>query len=279
MRPVVIALSVLGKAVVVLLVVLVGVAMVFPLFWLASTSLRPAPELTAVPPTLLPHDWTLANYGSALSEFPFGRYLVNSIVFSTVSTIFVLVTSTIGGYILAKFEFPGNGLIFGAILATAIVPFEIYLIPLYLEMNSLRLVSTVPGLVLPYLVLSIGIFFMRQNVQTSVPDELLDAARIDGLSETGIMLRLVPRLLGPALSALAIFAFLNAWTAFIWPVIILNDQSLYTLEIGLQQFNSLFTVDYGVVSAASMLSLLPPLVAFLVLRRQIIQGVTLTGLK
>jgi multiple sugar transport system permease protein len=259
--------------------VALGLVMVFPLFWLISTSLRPAPELLESPPQLLPQHWTLDNYASAFAAAPFGTWLLNSLIFATISTLFILLTSLVGGYILAKFKFPGNNFLFILILATAIVPFEIYMLPVFLEVQALSLINTLPGLILPYVILSYGIFFMRQNVIASVPDELLDAARIDGLSETGIMIRLVSRLLAPALSALAIFAYLQSWTAFIWPLLVLNDQNLFPVQLGLASFNSSVSVNYAVLSAGAVVAMAPTVVAFLILRRRIIEGVTLTGFR
>ncbi len=268
----------IGRWLVILALIIGGIAMIFPIFWLFSTSLRPAPELLLVPPRLLPIEWTLENYRKVFATAPMLQYLWNSLVFAVVSTTFILLTSTVAGYIFAKFRFPGRGLLFLLVLATAIVPFEIYMVPLFLQMNALKLVNTPLGLFLPFLVLSYGIFFMRQNTITSVPDELLDAARIDGMSETGIMIRLVPRLLAPAVAALAILAFIQAWTAFIWPLLILNKPSLFPMELGLSQFANT-RVDFGLTSAAAVIAMLPTLIAFLLLRRRIVEGITLTGLK
>jgi multiple sugar transport system permease protein len=256
-----------------------GIAMIFPIFWLFSVSFRPAAELNIVPPPLLPLAWTLKNYEQVFARAPMLTYLWNSLVFATISTIFIILTSSTAGYIFAKFRFPGNNLIFMLVLATAIVPFEIYMVPLFIQMNMLKLVNTPIGLFLPFLVLSYGIFFMRQNTMTSVPDEILDAARIDGMSETGIMIRLVPRLLAPAVSALAILAFIQAWTAFIWPLIILNDPKYFPMELGLSQFANTYSVNFGVTSAAAVIALLPSILAFLLLRRRIVEGITITGLK
>jgi multiple sugar transport system permease protein len=264
--------------VVIALLLVGGLAMVFPLVWLVSTSLRPAPELLFIPPHLLPDHWTLDNYAKAFASAPLLLYLWNSFVFAVVSTIFILLTSTVAGYVFAKFRFPGNQFLFILILATAIVPFEIYMVPLFLQVNALKLVNTQIGLLLPFLVLSYGIFFMRQNTKTSVPDELLDAARIDGMSETAIMLRFVPRLLAPAIAALAILAFIQAWTAFIWPLLILNKPSLFPMELGLSQFANT-RVDFGLTSAGAVVAMLPTLIAFLILRRRIVEGITLTGLR
>lgn len=274
--------SILGRIwywTVVALLFVGGLLMVFPLFWLFSTSLRPATELLKIPLTLLPGVWTIANYQKVFATAPVMSYLWNSVVFAVISTVFILVTSTMAGYIFAKFKFPGNNILFMLVIATAIVPFEIYMVPLFLQMNTLGLVNTPIGLFLPFLVLSYGIFFMRQNTITSVPDELLDAARIDGMGEFSIMLRLVPRLLAPAMSALAILAFIQAWTAFIWPLLILNEPKYFPMELGLSQFANSTRVDFGAVSAAAVFAMLPTLLAFLILRRRIVEGITLTGLK
>jgi multiple sugar transport system permease protein len=265
--------------VLVVLLALGGIAMVFPIFWLFSVSFRPASELSVVPPNLLPVFWTLKNYETVFNRAPMLSYLWNSFVFATVSTVFIILTSSTAGYIFAKFRFPGNNLIFMLVLATAIVPFEIYMVPLFLQMNALHLVNKPLGLFLPFLVLSYGIFFMRQNTLTSVPDEILDAARIDGMTETGIMLQLVPRLLAPAVSALAILAFIQAWTAFIWPLLILNDPKYFPMELALSQFANTGSTNFGVTSAAAVIALLPSIIAFLFLRRRIVEGITITGLK
>jgi multiple sugar transport system permease protein len=256
-----------------------GIAMVFPIFWLFSVSFRPASELNVVPPNLLPVSWTLKNFETVFARAPMLTYLWNSFAFAMVSTVFIILTSSTAGYIFAKFKFPGNNLIFMIVLATAIVPFEIYMVPLFLQMNALHLVNKPLGLFLPFLVLSYGIFFMRQNTITSVPDEILDAARIDGMSETGIMIQLVPRLLAPAVSALAILAFIQAWTAFIWPLLILNDPKSFPMELALSQFANTGSTNFGVTSAAAVIALLPSIIAFLFLRRRIVEGITITGLK
>jgi multiple sugar transport system permease protein len=256
-----------------------GLIMVFPLFWLVSTSLRPAPEINFVPPHLLPDHWTLDNFTKVLKDAPLVVYLKNSFVFAAVSTVSILITSSVAGYIFSKFRFPGRGFLFTLVLATAIVPFEIYMVPLFTQMNALKLVNNPIGMFLPFLILSYGIFFMRQNTTTSVPDELLDAARIDGMSELRIMIQLVPRLLAPALAALAILAFIQAWTAFIWPLLILNDPKFFPMELGLSQYANSLSVNFGLVAAAAVIAMAPTLIAFLLLRRRIVEGITLTGLK
>lgn len=264
---------------VIAVLILGGLVMIFPLFWLVSTSLRPAPELLLVPPQLLPIHATLANYATVFQKAPMLQWFLNSLEFATISTLAIVLTSTAAGYIFSKFRFPGNNILFALVLATAVVPFQVYMVPLFLQMNALKLVNTGVGLILPFMVMSFGIFFMRQNTTSSVPDELLDAARIDGMSEVGIMLRLVPRLLAPAISALAILAFIQAWTEFIWPLLILNDPKKFPIELGLSQFANGFSVDFGVTSAGAVVAMLPTLIVFVFLRRRIVEGITLTGLK
>ncbi len=272
-------MSRVGYWILVAVLALGGIAMIFPIFWLFSVSFRPASEINTVPPNLLPVHWTLNNFTVVFQRAPMLSYLWNSFVFATISTIFIVLTSSTAGYIFAKFKFPGNNAIFMLVLATAIVPFEIYMVPLFLQMNALHLVNNPIGLFLPFLVLSYGIFFMRQNTMTSVPDEILDAARIDGMSETGVMIRMVPRLLAPAVSALAILAFIQAWTAFIWPLLILNDPKYFPMELGLSQFANTGSSNFGVTSAAAVIALLPSIIAFLLLRRRIVEGITITGLQ
>lgn len=268
-----------GRWFLIALLLVGGFVMIFPIFWLFSTSFRPAPELMTIPPNLLPVRWTLANYVTVFKQAPIILYFRNSLVFASVSTVSILLTSSAAGYIFAKFSFPGNNFLFMLVLATAIVPFEIYMVPLFLQINALHLVNTPMGMLAPFLVLSYGIFFMRQNTIASVPDELLDAARIDGMTEYGIMLRMVPRLLLPALNGLAILAFIQAWTAFIWPLLVLNDQKYFPMELGLSQFSNKFSVDFGVTSAAAVVAMMPTLITFVLLRRQIVDGITITGLK
>jgi multiple sugar transport system permease protein len=159
------------------------------------------------------------------------------------------------------------------------VPFETYMIPLYLRMVKFHWVNTFMGLICPYLVMSYGIFFMRQNVEATIPDDLLDMARIDGVSELGIYAKMVLPLLSGSVGALSIFAFMQSWAAFIWPLIITTSRDLWTMELGLGMFQYRFTVDLGPINAGSMLSIIPVLIVFLILRKKIVQGITLSGMK
>lgn len=259
---------------------LVGaILMIMPFLWMVSSALKSPAELLAWPPNLIPDSLTLQNFREVFNSAPFGRWLLNSLMLAVASTLMILATSAVAGYIFAKFTFPGRGALFLVILATAIVPFEVYMIPLYLTARDLNLINTMPGVILPFLVMSFGIFFVRQNVLASIPDELIEAGRIDGASEWWIFVRVVMPLLGGPMSALGIFAFMQAWNQFVWPLLVTNSKSLYTAEVGLALFQTGYTINFGAVSAGSVISVLPILIVFLVLRRQIIYGVALSGIK
>ena len=256
-----------------------GIFMVLPMLWMLATSFKPAPEIAVWPPVLLPQAPTLANYSGVFETAPFGRFFANSVGMSLVATLSVMVTSLLAGAVFAKYRFPGRTALFGLIIATAIVPFESYMIPLYLQLNAIGWINTYQGIVLPTLFMSFGIFLMRQHVASAIPTDYLEAARIDGASEWWILIRVIAPLSVSAFSAIGIFAFIQAWAAFIWVLLVANDQLLFNMEVGLTAFQFKFTADYGKMMAGSVISTLPMLAIFLVLRRRIIESVALTGLK
>jgi len=256
-----------------------AVIMVLPFIWMLSTSLKPPTEVVSWPPRFIPLHPTLENYQTVFQTAPFHLFFLNSLAMATVSTVSILLTSTLAGFVFGKYRFPGRGFLFILILATAMVPFETYMIPLYLVMKDLKFINTFPGLVAPYLIMSYGIFFMRQNVIASLPDELIDAARIDGANEWRMYWQLVVPLLRGAMGALGIFAFMQTWAAFIWPLIITTNRQLWTMELGLGMFQFRYSVELGPINAGSMLSILPVLLVFVVLRRNIVRGIALTGMK
>jgi multiple sugar transport system permease protein len=256
-----------------------AVFMVLPMVWMAATSLKPASEIAVWPPRLLPQAPTFENFTGIFQVAPFLRFFANSVGISLVSTVSVAVTSLLAGAIFAKYRFPGRGFLFGMIIATAIVPFESYMIPLYLQLNAVHWINTYQGIVLPYLFMSFGIFLMRQHIASAIPTDYLEAARIDGASEWWILRHVIAPLSTTALSAIGIFAFIQAWAAFLWPLLIANDNMLFNMEVGLTAFQFKFSADYGKLMAGSVVSVVPMLVIFLILRRRIIESVALTGLK
>jgi multiple sugar transport system permease protein len=256
-----------------------AVLMVLPMLWMLATSFKPPAEIAVWPPQWLPAAPTWDNYLGIFKTAPFARFFLNSVGTSVVATIAVCLTSLVAGAVFAKYVFPGRRLLFQLIIATAIVPFESYLIPLYLQLNDIGWINTYQGLVLPYLFMAFGIFLMRQHVQSAIPTEYLEAARVDGASEWWILRRVIAPLSGNAMAAVGIFAFIQAWGAFIWPLLVANDQKLFNMELGLTAFQFRFSSDYGKLMAGSVVSVLPMLVIFLLLRRRIIENMALTGLK
>jgi multiple sugar transport system permease protein len=256
-----------------------AVFMVLPMVWMLATSLKPAEEIAVWPPHLLPQAPTWANFTGIFQVAPFARFFLNSVGISLVATASVAVTSLLAGAVFAKYRFPGRGALFALIIATAIVPFESYMIPLYLQINAIKWINSYQGIVLPYLFMSFGIFLMRQHVASAIPTDYLEAARIDGASEWWILCRVIAPLSVSALSAIGIFAFIQAWAAFLWPLLVANDQLLFNMEVGLTAFQFKFSSDYGKLMAGSVVSVVPMLCVFLILRRRIIDSVALTGLK
>lgn len=256
-----------------------AIFMILPMLWMLSTSFKPPTEIAVWPPELLPRAPTLANYTGIFEVAPFGRFFVNSAGLSIVATLSVAVTSLVAGAVFAKYRFPGRTLLFVLIIATAIVPFESYMIPLYLQLVAIEWINTYQGIILPYLFMSFGIFLLRQHIGSAIPTEFLEAARVDGASEWWILVRVIAPLAAPALGAIGIFAFIQTWAAFIWPLLVANDPLLFNMEVGLTAFQFRFSSDYGKLMAGSVISVLPMLAIFLILRRRIIESVALTGLK
>ena len=256
-----------------------GLLMILPLILLVSNAFKSPQELLSWPPTVIPDAPTLDNISSVVLDTPLMRWVANSVVFAVLSTLAIVATSAIAGYILGKFRFHTLNVIFILILATAIVPFEVYMIPLYFQVQGLGLLNSTAGLLIGYLVMSFGIFLIRQNVIHSIPDELLEAARIDGAGEIWIFFRVVLPLLRGALGALAVLAFFQAWTAFAWPLIVATSRESYTIEVGLALFQTGYTVDLGRLSAAAALVLVPSVTLFVLLRRSFVEGIAGTGLK
>lgn len=269
----------LAQAGMLLMLGLGAVIMLIPFVWMVSTAFKTPPELNAWPPTFIPETFHWQNFVTLFDTAPFHLYFLNSLRMAVTAALAIVLTSVVCGYIFAKFRYLGLAFLFSLFLATAIIPFEIYMIPLYLQVQELGQLNRFGGLVLPYLVMSFGIFFMRQNVIQQIPDELIEAARIDGASEWRIFGQIVVPLLTAPMSALGIFAFIEAWNAFVWPLLVVGDKRLFTMELGLAMFQSSFSVDATVMSAGSVISVLPILVVFLLLRRYIIQSVAMTGMK
>jgi len=252
-----------------------------PLVWIAVTSLKPAPEIIRLPIRWFPAHPTTHNFAVALTTnrtAPISRAFLNSTIVAVSETLATLVVDAMAGYALARLEFPGRRLVFGIVVASIMVPFQVTLVPLYLMFEQAGWLNTYQALVLPGLSRAFGVFLMRQFF-LSLPRDLSDAARIDGASPLMIFARIALPLVRPALAALGIFTFLRSWNEFTWPLIAISRNDMMTLPVALSRLLGSFFVEYGIVMAGATVAALPLIVVFFAAQRQIIQGVALTGMK
>lgn len=261
------------------ILVLATAVILVPFVYMLCSAFKTGTEINSWPPTLLPRNVFTGNFKTLLDTAPFPRFFVNSLSMAVLSAIGVVITSSIGGYVFAKFRFRLNVPLFGLIFATSMIPFEMYMIPLYIDIVNVGLGNTFMGMVIPYLIMSFGVFFMRQLCMQQIPDELLDAARIDGCGELRIFASIVMPLLRSGIAALAILAFVEGWNAFVWPLIMATNNDLFTMEIGLALFQTTFNVDLGAVAAGSLCSVMPIMIVFFIFRRQIMESIAMTGMK
>jgi len=253
-----------------------GLIMVSPLLFMFSTSLKTAGQVYDL--RLVPAEPTLQNYITVLSDGRFMRWFLNSTIVACTVTLSNVFFDSLVGYTLAKFEFRGRYLIFLAILSTLMIPTEMLVIPWYLMSAQLGWLDSYWGIMFPGMMTAFGTFLMKQFFET-VPNDFLEAARIDGLNEFQIWWKVAMPLVTPALSALAIFTFLGNWTAFFWPLIVTTSRELYTLPVGLSSFAVEQSIQWEMIMTGAALATLPTLLVFLVLQRYIVRGVMLAGLK
>jgi len=261
-----------GRAVALQLSLLIVLALVvlLPLVWLVSTSLKgPAEDIFTSPPALLPSQPSLAAYGQLFTANPMLTYLRNSALVSGIAVLANLLFCSLAAYPLARLRFRGRGLVLALVVATILIPFQVVMIPLYLLMVQLGLRNSLWALILPQAATAFGIFLLRQSF-LGVPVELEEAARIDGCSPLGEWWNVMIPAARSDLITLAMFVFIGSWSDFLWPLIILDDPGLYTLPLGLQQLASSFTLDWRLVAAGSVVSILPVLVLFVLLQRYIL---------
>lgn len=249
-----------------------------PLLWMLSVSLMPTGEANSVPPPLLPSRVTFVHYQELFSRLELGRQLANSALLATVVTAGSLLLNSLAGYAFAKLRFRGRKPLFGGLLAALVIPSQVAMLPLFLLLRSLGLVNSYFGVILPALATLYGIFLVRQYALT-IPDELLDAARIDGASETRIYWTLALPLCRPILVTLAIFTFLGSWNDFLWPLLVLMDGAKFTLPIALANLLNEHAQDTELMMAGAVLTVLPVLLLFLALQRHYLEGLTAGSLK
>ena len=264
------------RAIVWVLLLAGGILMVMPFAYMLSTSLKTNAEVYEL--SLLPRAPTLENYRRLGGASGFPRWFLNSLAIAVVTTASVLFFDSLVGYTLAKFRFRGRRVVFLAILSTLMIPTEMLVLPWYVMSKNLGWLDTYWGIMFPGMMTGFGTFLMKQFFE-SVPDELLEAGRVDGLGEFQIWWRIAMPLVGPALSALAIFTFLGNWTAFLWPLISTTQRELYTLPVGFASFSGEFQREWEMVMAGASVATLPVLLVFVLLQKYIVRGVMLTGIK
>ena len=259
---------------------LLGLAAVtlFPLAWMLSVSFMAPGEASTLPPPLLPDEPTLANYRELLLQSGMGRWFLNSLLLAVVVTAVSLAFNTMAGYAFAKLKFRGRDRLFHTLIGALIIPGQVAMMPLFLLLKEIGLVNTYGGVIVPAMASVFGIYLVRQYART-LPEELLEAARVDGASEFRIFLTVVVPLLKPVLASLAVFTFLASWNDFMWPLIVLTDNELQTLPVALATLSREHVQDNELMMAGSVVTTLPVLIVFLALQRYYLSGLTAGSVK
>ena len=274
----------LSRLVVYALLIVTSILMLGPFYWMLATSFKPAADVFASPPKLIPNPWTFENYRFVLDNLPFTRYFFNSVVVTGSIVGLNVVLGTAAAYAFAKLRFPGRNVLFFLLLVTLMVPFQVNMIPLFRMMVLLHDVNPHLGvdsysaLILPGMIQVFGVFLMRQFLQ-SIPDEVLESARVDGASEFRILRSIVFPVAAPGMATLAIFTFLGAWNDFLWPLIVISDDAHKTLPLGLAALQARNTINWGNTMAGTALTAAPLILVFLVLQRRFIEGLAAGAVK
>jgi len=252
---------------------------IFPFLWMALTSFKTPQEIFQWPPQMFPKEWSFSNYQEVLTAVPLLRMLLNSLFVAVAVTAGTLLFSSLAAYSFARLRFKGKDLLFSMYLGTMMVPLMVTLIPTFVIMRKLGMVDTYYALIVPgFFGNAFGTFLLRQFFMT-IPRQLDEAARIDGCGYFGIYSRILMPLMKPALASLFIFTFMGVWNDFLWPLVVIQTESVKTITLGLASFQGLYTTKYHLLMAAAMISVLPVLVAYISSQRYFIEGITLTGLK
>jgi alpha-1,4-digalacturonate transport system permease protein len=261
------------------LCLIVGTLIMFvPVLWIVLSSFKGLNEIYRFPPTFLPERWITTNYTEALQRFPFLRYLFNSVTVTLVATLITLVINSMAAFALSKYRFPGRDAIFLVILGTLMIPLQVIMLPVYLVIAKLGMANSLWGIIIPPSATPTGVFLLRQYMLT-IPDELLEAARMDGAGEFRIYWQMMLPLTAPALAVLTVFSIMWRWNDFLWPLIVINQDRLFTLQLGLARFRGELVTDWNYVLAMTVLSVVPITVVFAFLQRYLVSGIASTGLK
>src|SRR3989442_4102127 len=250
----------------------------FPFLWMVPPRLRIDHRVFPAPPQLIPSPFAPQNYQTVLNAFPVGQFLINSVIVAAFSTTLQVLTSAMAAYAFARLRFRGRDALFVVYLATLMIPFQVTIVPLFVEMRFLGFVNTHPGLILPTVASAFGTFLLRQAF-LSLPLELEEAAFIDGATHWTVLRRIVIPLSKPALATFGIFAFMASWNSFLWPLVVVSSQDLMTLPVGLANLHGRYTTAWNLVMAGATISVIPILAVYIAAQKQVIRSVALSGIK
>ncbi len=256
----------------------IALATAFPFVWMILSAFKSNAEIASLDQTLFPIEWTLENFVNIQDRFDFLRLFANSVFLSVAITVISVYTSLLGGYVFSKYRFRGRGVLFAIILSTMMITWAVVIIPRYTMFRAIGLTDSYAFVIIPAAISAFGIFMMRQSMD-AIPDEILEAARIDGASEFHIFHRIVMPMSVNAISALAIFQFLWAWEDYLWPYLMLSTPSKQVLAVGLTTFNGQYSTDYGGLFAATALSTIPVIIVYIIFQRRFIAGAAAAAIK
>ena len=260
------------------ILLILGIVTVYPFFWMLSSSFKQNKEIMALHQKFLPQEFILSNYESMNAHFNFLRFFANSLFITVVVTLLVIYTSTLCGFVLSKYKFKGREFLFSVVLSTMMIPWCVTIIPKYSMIQSFGWMNSYKALIIPAMFSGFGIFMMKQHI-ASLPDEILEAARIDGANEFYIFHRIIMPMAKNGISSIAIFQFVWTWEDFLWPYLVINDQEKQLLAVGLKMFNGQYSTDYGALFAATAISILPVLLIYLFFQKQFIAGIASSAVK
>jgi len=266
------------KTVVYLLLIVLAALWLFPVIWIFLSSFKSNTELYQFPPTFLPQQFTFEHFVHAFEKGNFGRYFLNSTIVAVTSTLLLLLINSMAGFALAKYRFWGGTFLLLAFISTLMIPLEVIMIPIFKVLSMLGLYNSLLALIIPPAATPTGVFLLRQYLLT-VPDELLEASRMDGANEWTIYWKVILPLCKPILAALAIFSFMWRWDDFLWPLIGISDPKKYTVQLALSNFIGEFNVDWGSLLAMSVITMIPVLIVFLIFQKQLVSGMVTSGMK
>lgn len=270
--------KILADALTYIVLTAAAAALVFPFLWMVSGAFKNALEVVKMPPQLLPEKLNFNNFTEIREYFPIERFLLNSVFVSTVTTILQLLFCSMAAFVFAKFRFRGREALFMLYLVTLMVPKQVTLVPLFIIFSQLRLTDTMLGLILPDIFSAFGTFMLRQHIMT-IPDSFLEAAYIDGASYGKVFSRIILPLSKPAMATFGIFAFMNSWNNFLWPLIIINSKELMTLPLGLTKLTGRWATEWNILMAGNVISFIPILIVYLFAQKYFVKGLTLGGNK